>query len=139
MKSTTQGTVLKQRGFHEVHKKRTFLQDNSWIKKRLEEERDENYGRVVLNRRNSHDALDRKVNDEPKATISRYRSDDALDRQPRRLFSTNTTNAPASTSATTPVKKKRQSWFPPPPPGYNITTSTGASRRLLFWDLGSYQ
>ncbi|XP_057350591.1 sciellin isoform X2 [Manis pentadactyla] len=145
MKSSTQGTTLKQQGFHEVHRKRTFLQDNSWIKKRPEEER--------------------KVNDEPKATISRYRSDDALDRisdrndtaktckantlenrltnrnvhtfklpeaaktQPRGLFSTNTANTPASTSAATPGKKKRQSWFPPPPPGYNITASTGASRR----------
>ncbi|XP_008052072.1 sciellin [Carlito syrichta] len=82
MKSTTQGTMQKQQGFHEVHKRRTFLQDNSWIKKRPEEEKDENYGRVVLNRHNSHDALDRKINDrdEPKATISRYRSDDTLDR-----------------------------------------------------------
>ncbi|XP_030878704.1 sciellin-like, partial [Leptonychotes weddellii] len=44
--------------------------------------KDENYGRVVLNRRNSHDALDRKANerDEPKAMISRYGSDDTLDR-----------------------------------------------------------
>ncbi|XDA80060.1 hypothetical protein R6Z07M_010018 [Ovis aries] len=46
------------------------------------EERDENYGRAVLHRHNSHDALDRKTNEreEPKATISRYRSDDTLDR-----------------------------------------------------------
>lgn len=82
MKSTSQGTTLRQQGFHEVNKRRTFLQDNSWIKKRPEEEKDENYGRVVLNRHNSHDALDRKANerDEPKATISRYRSDDTLDR-----------------------------------------------------------
>ncbi|XP_012578643.1 PREDICTED: sciellin [Condylura cristata] len=82
MKSTTQGTTLKQQGFHELNKRRAFLQDNSWIKKRPEEERDENYGRVVLSRHNSHDALDRKTNgrDEPKATISRYRSDDTLDR-----------------------------------------------------------
>ncbi|XP_035582786.1 sciellin isoform X7 [Zalophus californianus] len=82
MKSTTQGTTLRQQGFHEVNKRRTFLQDNSWIKKRPEEEKDENYGRVVLNRHNSHDALDRKANerDEPKAMISRYRSDDTLDR-----------------------------------------------------------
>ncbi|XP_072616931.1 sciellin isoform X18 [Vulpes vulpes] len=82
IKSTTQGTTLRQQGFHEVNKRRTFLQDNSWIKKRPEEEKDENYGRVVLNRHNSHDALDRKANerDEPKATISRYRSDDTLDR-----------------------------------------------------------
>ncbi|XP_027625557.1 sciellin isoform X2 [Tupaia chinensis] len=77
-----QGTTLRQQGFHDVNKRRSFLQDNSWIKKRPEEEKDENYGRVVLNRHNSHDALDRKTNerDEPKATITRYRSDDTLDR-----------------------------------------------------------
>uniref|UniRef100_A0A8D1DDR7 LIM zinc-binding domain-containing protein n=1 Tax=Sus scrofa TaxID=9823 RepID=A0A8D1DDR7_PIG len=82
MKSTTQETTLRHQGFHEVNKRRTLLQDNSWIKKRPEEERDENYGRAVLHRHNSHDALDRKANerDEPKATISRYRSDDTLDR-----------------------------------------------------------
>uniref|UniRef100_A0A8C3YKY9 Sciellin n=1 Tax=Catagonus wagneri TaxID=51154 RepID=A0A8C3YKY9_9CETA len=82
METTTQGTTLKQQGFHEVNKRRTFLQDNSWIKERPEEERDENYGRAMLHRHNSHDALDRKAyeRDEPKATISRYRSDDTLDR-----------------------------------------------------------
>uniref|UniRef100_A0A8C2NLR9 LIM zinc-binding domain-containing protein n=1 Tax=Capra hircus TaxID=9925 RepID=A0A8C2NLR9_CAPHI len=82
MKTATQGTTLRQQGFQEVNKRRTFLQDNSWIKKRPEEERDENYGRAVLHRHNSHDALDRKTNEreEPKATISRYRSDDTLDR-----------------------------------------------------------
>ncbi|XP_043334146.1 sciellin isoform X4 [Cervus canadensis] len=82
MGTTTQGTTLRQQGFQEVNKRRTFLQDNSWIKKHPEEERDENYGRVVLHRHNSHDALDRKANEreEPKATISRYRSDDTLDR-----------------------------------------------------------
>ncbi|XP_064126078.1 sciellin isoform X2 [Loxodonta africana] len=155
-KSAAQGTMLRQQGSHEVNKKRTFLQDNSWIKKHPEEEKDENYGRVVLNRHNSHDALDRKTNEreEPKATISRYKSDDTLDRisdrkdaakthkastldnrltnrcrQPGNLFSTNTTNTTASTSATTPVKKKRQSWFPPPPPGYNAASGPGTSRR----------
>ncbi|XP_057388527.1 sciellin isoform X5 [Balaenoptera acutorostrata] len=82
MKSTAQGTTLKQQGFHEVNKRRTFLQDNSWIKERPEEEKDENYARVVLHRRNSHDASDRKTNerDEPKATITWYRSDGTLDR-----------------------------------------------------------
>ncbi|XP_036687110.1 sciellin isoform X10 [Balaenoptera musculus] len=82
MKSTAQGTTLKQQGFHEVNKRRTFLQDNSWIKERPEEEKDENYARVVLHRRNSHDASDRKTNerDEPKATISWYRSVGTLDR-----------------------------------------------------------
>uniref|UniRef100_A0A8C6R1X2 Uncharacterized protein n=2 Tax=Nannospalax galili TaxID=1026970 RepID=A0A8C6R1X2_NANGA len=140
---STHGPALRQQAFHEVNKRRAFLQDSSWIKKRPEEEKDENYGRVVLNRHNSHDALDRKINerDESKATISRYRSDDTLDRTlsvfrspeatkklPGSSSRPNTTTA-ASTSVTTPVKKKRQSWFPPPPPGHNATPSTGASRR----------
>ncbi|XP_048197165.1 sciellin isoform X2 [Perognathus longimembris pacificus] len=144
MKSSTQGTALKQQGFHEMNKRRAFLQDNSWIKTRPEEEKDENYGRVVLSRHNSHDALDRKITerDVSKVAISRYRSDDTLDRtlstlkppktaksQPGSLLDVNTTNRSASTAATTPVKKKRQSWFPPPPPGYNATPSAGASRR----------
>ncbi|XP_022358507.1 sciellin isoform X4 [Enhydra lutris kenyoni] len=95
MKNTFQGTTLRQQGFHDVNKRRTFLQDNSWIKKRPEEEKDENYGRVVLNRHNSHDALDRKANerDEPKATISRYRSDDTLDRISDRNDATKTYKA----------------------------------------------
>ncbi|XP_049556947.1 sciellin isoform X15 [Orcinus orca] len=82
MKSTTQGTTLKQQGFHNVNKRRTLLQDNSWIKERPEEEKYENYGRVVRHRHNSHDASDRKTNerDEPKATISWHRSGDTLDR-----------------------------------------------------------
>ncbi|XP_032133323.1 sciellin isoform X2 [Sapajus apella] len=82
MKSSTQGATQKQQDFHEVNKRRTFLQDNSWIKKRPEEEIVENYGRVVLSRHNSHEALDRKINERnvPKATISRYSSDDTLDR-----------------------------------------------------------
>lgn len=138
-----QGAALRQQGFHDVNKRRAFLQDNSWIKKRLEEEKDENYGRVVLNRHNSHDALDRKMTerDEPKATISRYRSEDMLDRTlstftaPEAMkmssgssFSANTTTV-TSTPAATPVKKKRQSWFPPPPPGHSASPSPGASRR----------
>ncbi|XP_059851644.1 sciellin isoform X6 [Delphinus delphis] len=147
MKSTTQGTTLKQQGFHNVNKRRTLLQDNSWIKERPEEEKKTN------------------ERDEPKATISWHRSGDTLDRisdrndaaktykantldnrvtnrnmstfrspeetkmQPGGLFSANATNIPASNSATTPVKKKRQSWFPPPPPGYKTAPSTGASTR----------
>lgn len=139
-----QGTTQRQQAFLELNKRRTFLQDNSWIKNCPAEERDENYGRVVLSRHNSHDALDRKTNEihELKATISRYRSDDTLDRYmpafrspearktpPGSFFSTSATSTPASSSATSPVKKKRQSWFPPPPPGYNATPSTGASGR----------
>uniref|UniRef100_A0A8C5Z4V7 Sciellin n=1 Tax=Marmota marmota marmota TaxID=9994 RepID=A0A8C5Z4V7_MARMA len=144
VKSTTRGTTLRQQGFHEMNKRRTFLQDSSWIKKRLEEEKDENYGRVVLNRHNSHDALDRKINerDGPKATISRYRSDDTLDRSLSTFRSSGTNTLPhggllsasrtytsSSTPATTPVKKKRQSWFPPPPPGYSATPSIEANKR----------
>nr|KAF6375273.1 sciellin [Pipistrellus kuhlii] len=143
MKSSTQGTTQRQQGFLEVNKRRAFLQDNSWIKNRPEG-RDENYGRVVLNRHNSHDDLERKINEinELKATISRYRSDDSLDRnmsafrspeatkmRPGGFVSLNTTSTLPPTSATAPVKKKRQSWFPPPPPGYNATPGTGASRR----------
>lgn len=135
--------ALRQQGFHDVNKRRAFLQDNSWIKKRPEEEKDENYGRVVLSRHNSHDALDRKImeREEPKATISRYRSEDMLDRTlstfrtpestkmpAGSIFNANST-ATASTPATTPVKKKRQSWFPPPPPGHNASPSAGAIRR----------
>ncbi|XP_038166419.1 sciellin isoform X3 [Arvicola amphibius] len=140
---STQGAVLRQQGFHDMNKRRAFLQDNSWIKKRPEEEKDENYGRVVLSRHNSHDALDRKMaeRDEPKATISRYRSDEALDRKLSTLRTPEATKTPAgsslhtnhtttaSTPATTPVKKKRQSWFPPPPPGHSASPSPGASRR----------
>ncbi|CAH6822884.1 Scel [Phodopus roborovskii] len=139
----TQGAPLRQQGFHDVNKRRAFLQDNSWIKKRPEEEKDENYGRVVLNRHNSHDALDRKIpeREERKATISRYRSDDTLDRTLSVLRTQESTRTPlggsfnantpvtAPTPATTPVKKKRQSWFPPPPPGHNASPNTGASRR----------
>ncbi|XP_050000651.1 sciellin isoform X2 [Alexandromys fortis] len=140
---STQGAALRQQGFHDVNKRRAFLQDNSWIKKRPEEEKDENYGRVVLSRHNSHDALDRKTaeRDEPKATISRYHSDDALDRTLSTLRIPEATKMPAgsslhanptttaSTPATTPVKKKRQSWFPPPPPGHSASPSPGASGR----------
>jgi hypothetical protein len=39
MKSSTQGSALRQQGFHEMNKRRTFLQDNSWIKNLPEEEK----------------------------------------------------------------------------------------------------
>ncbi|KAM5288066.1 sciellin [Ctenodactylus gundi] len=151
MKSITQGTLLRQQGLHEVNKRRTFLQDSSWIKNYSEEEKNENYGRVVLSRHNSHDALDRKTNEkvsQPKAALSRYRSDNTLDRISERNGSAETpkadtldsrltnrqpgdllsANIPKAT-ATVPVKKKRQSWFPPPPPGSSTIPSIGASRR----------
>ncbi|XP_036055288.1 sciellin isoform X2 [Onychomys torridus] len=118
---STQGAALRQQGFHDVNRRRAFLQDNSWIKRRPEEEKDENYGRVVLNRHNSHDALDRKITErsEPKAMLSRYRSDDALDRTLSVFRTPEATKTPAGSSpnantttmattpATTPGKKKR--------------------------------
>lgn len=36
---STQGAALRQQGFHDVNKRRAFLQDNSWIKKLPEEEK----------------------------------------------------------------------------------------------------
>ncbi|XP_075418814.1 sciellin [Tenrec ecaudatus] len=156
MKSATQGALLKQQGFQDVNKRRPLLQDNSWIKKLPEGEKDENYGRAALNRHNSQDALDRKTSEslEPKARMSRYKSDETLDRisdrkdaaethkantldnrlnsryqKPGDLFNTSTTKTTASASASIPVKKKRQSWFPPPPPGFNVTASPGTRRR----------
>ncbi|EPY82783.1 hypothetical protein CB1_000626003 [Camelus ferus] len=63
--------------------------------------------------------------DEPKATISRYRSDDTLDRISDRNDAAKTYKANTLDNRLT----NRQSWFPPPPPGYNVTPSTGSSRR----------
>lgn len=95
MKSNPQGAVLKQQASCELNKRRTLLQDNSWIKKRPEEEKDDNYGKAALNRHNSHDALHRKINgkDEPKAVLSRYRSDDTLDRISERNDAAKTSKA----------------------------------------------
>ncbi|XP_058132508.1 sciellin isoform X10 [Dasypus novemcinctus] len=128
LKSTSRGTTPRQQDFHEVNKRRTFLQDSSWIKKLPEEEKEENYGRVVLTRHNSHDALDRKTNerDEPKVTISRYRSDDTLDRisdrsDAAKIYKANTldnrlTNRSISTFRSSEAKK--------PQPGSLFSMST---------------
>ncbi|XP_029459050.1 sciellin [Rhinatrema bivittatum] len=71
------------------NKRRTLLQDNSWIKKRPEEETEnENYGKVALSRHRSEDALDSitsgEVNDR-KPIHNRFRSEDNLDRIPSKL------------------------------------------------------
>ncbi|XP_038243580.1 sciellin isoform X2 [Dermochelys coriacea] len=135
-------------------KRRTLLQDSSWIKKRPEEEStNENYGRVVLNQYKSQDSLNSNLNEkeDQKVLLGRYRSDTTLDRisdtrdadkannSPR--LENRTTDrqswTPSNTSATTttsPVKPKRQSWMPPPVSGYKNTTVTeenkGQSRTL---------
>ncbi|XP_026564141.1 sciellin [Pseudonaja textilis] len=75
----------RQKAINEVNKRRTLLQDNSWIKKRPEEEStNENYGRVVLNQYKSQDSLHRNLEGEKneKAMLNRYRSDTTLDRIP---------------------------------------------------------
>ncbi|NXJ03365.1 SCEL protein, partial [Odontophorus gujanensis] len=120
---------------HDVNKRRTLLQDNSWIKKRPEEESaDENYGRAVLNQYKSQDSLHSSTNEkeDQKTVLGRYRSDTNLDRIPgssdidkinksptlnnkqnnRQSWTPNASSA--NTPATSPIKKKRQSWMPPP-------------------------
>ncbi|CAM4377620.1 unnamed protein product [Lepidochelys olivacea] len=135
-------------------KRRTLLQDSSWIKKRPEEEStNENYGRVVLNQYKSQDSLNSNLNEkeDQKVFLGRYRSDTILDRisdtrdadkannSPRSENRTTDRQSwtPSNTSATTstpPVKHKRQSWMPPPVSGYKNTTVTvenkGQSRTL---------
>ncbi|XP_008105078.2 sciellin isoform X1 [Anolis carolinensis] len=122
----------RQQVISEVNKRRTLLQDNSWIKKRPEEENaDENYGRAVLNQYKSQEGLHRNTeeNGDQKALISRYRSDTTLDRisggsdadkankLPTFDGRSNKSKEPdvilSPDNPTSPVKKKRQSWMPP--------------------------
>ncbi|KAI6078587.1 Sciellin [Aix galericulata] len=83
---------------HDVNKRRTLLQDNSWIKKRPEEESaDENYGRAVLNQYKSQDSLHSSGTNEKedqKAVLGRYRSDTTLDRIPGRSDIDNINKSP---------------------------------------------
>ncbi|XP_010001821.1 PREDICTED: sciellin [Chaetura pelagica] len=121
----------RQQATHDVNKRRTLLQDNSWIKKRPEEESaDENYGRAVLNQYKSQDGLHRSSTNEKedqKAVLGRYRSDTTLDRQSW------TPNASSTnTAATSPIKKKRQSWMPPPVSSSTTTTETVDNKQAAF-------
>ncbi|XP_066477452.1 sciellin [Tiliqua scincoides] len=141
-KSETKNASLamksRQQVINEVNKRRTLLQDNSWIKKRPEEENaDENYGKVVLNQYKSQDSLHRNVDekDDQKALLSRYRSDTTLNRISSSSDADKVNKLPIldsrpsnslncdfflskgsdlTGSDTSPVKKKRQSWMPPP-------------------------
>ncbi|XP_065449264.1 sciellin isoform X9 [Chrysemys picta bellii] len=149
-KSPTLTGKSRQQVVHDDNsKRRTLLQDSSWIKKRPEEEStNENYGRVVLNQYKSQDSLHSNLNEkeDQKVLLGRYRSDTTLDRisDTRDADKANnsppldnrTTNrqswTPSNTSTTTtttttttsPVKHKRQSWMPPPVSGYKNTTVT---------------
>ncbi|XP_044293694.1 sciellin [Varanus komodoensis] len=132
-KNASLAVKSRQQVINEVNKRRTLLQDNSWIKKRPEDENtDENYGRVVLNQYKSQDGLHRTTdeNDDQKALLSRFRSDTTLDRVSGNIDADKANKLPgldsrASKSKETdisantgnvisPVKKKRQSWMPPP-------------------------
>ncbi|XP_067419375.1 sciellin [Emydura macquarii macquarii] len=129
-------------------KRRTLLQDNSWIKKKPEEETtNENYGRVVLNQYKSQDSLHSNLNEkeDQKALLGRYTSDTTLDRvsdsrdsdkanssppldnkptNRQSLTSSSTSTATTATTTASPVKNKRQSWMPPPVSSYKNTTVT---------------
>nr|XP_041571581.1 sciellin isoform X5 [Taeniopygia guttata] len=84
-KSPSVAIKSRQQATHDINKRRTLLQDNSWIKKRPEEESaDENYGRAVLSQYKSQDSLHSSSTNEKedqKAVLGRYRSDTTLDRQ----------------------------------------------------------
>ncbi|NXK75375.1 SCEL protein, partial [Amazona guildingii] len=149
-KSPSVAIKSRQQATHDSNKRRTLLQDNSWIKKRPEEENaDENYGRAVLNQYKSQDSLRSATNEkeDQKAVLGRYRSDTALDRIPdkcdadkinksptlnnkesnRQSWTSNA--APTNTATTSPIKKKRQSWMPPPVSSSKTTTETVETKR----------
>ncbi|XP_072706113.1 sciellin isoform X4 [Ciconia boyciana] len=145
-KSPSVAIKSRQQATHDVNKRRTLLQDNSWIKKRPEEESaDENYGRAVLNQYKSQDSLHSSTtneNEDQKAVLGRYRSDTTLDRIPARSDTDKINKSPTlnnkqsnrqswtpnasstNTSVTSPIKKKRQSWMPPPVLSSKTTTET---------------
>ncbi|XP_062982110.1 sciellin isoform X10 [Elgaria multicarinata webbii] len=143
----------RQQVINEVNKRRTLLQDNSWIKKKPEEENtDENYGRVVLNQYKSQDGLHRSAdeNDDQKTLLSRYRSDTTLDRISGSSDADKANTLPALDSrpskskeldisvktgnVTSPVKKKRQSWMPPPVSNQKTTTDNVEQHKRHSWN-----
>ncbi|NXD36180.1 SCEL protein, partial [Copsychus sechellarum] len=152
-KSPSVAIKSRQQATHDINKRRTLLQDNSWIKKRLEEENaDENYGRAVLNQYKSQDSLHSSTNEkeDQKAVLGRYRSDTTLDRIPAgsdtdKINKSPTLNhkqnnrqswtpnaASTNTPVTSPIKKKRQSWMPPPVSGSKTPTETVESKRAAL-------
>ncbi|NXR46764.1 SCEL protein, partial [Hippolais icterina] len=149
-KSPSVAIKSRQQATHDINKRRTLLQDNSWIKKRPEEESaDENYGRAVLNQYKSQDSLHSSTNEkeDQKTVLGRYRSDTTLDRIPAgsdtdKMNKSPTLNhkqnnrqpwtpnaASTNTAVTSPIKKKRQSWMPPPVSSSKTPTETVESKR----------
>ncbi|NXP24312.1 SCEL protein, partial [Scytalopus superciliaris] len=149
-KSPSVAVKSRQQAAHDINKRRTLLQDNSWIKKRPEEESaDENYGRAVLNQYKSQDSLHSSANEkeDQTAVLGRYRSDTTLDRIPARsnidkVHESPTLNnkqnnrqswtpnaLPTNTAATSSIKKKRQSWMPPPVSSSKTTTQAEETKQ----------
>ncbi|NXV29968.1 SCEL protein, partial [Rissa tridactyla] len=152
-KSPSVAIKSRQQANHDINKRRTLLQDNSWIKKRPEEESaDENYGRAVLNQYKSQDSLHSSTNEkeDQKAVLGRYRSDTTLDRIPDRSDTDKINKSPTlnnkqsnreswtpnasstNTAVTSPIKKKRQSWMPPLVSSSKTITETVETKRAAF-------
>ncbi|XP_009944184.1 PREDICTED: sciellin, partial [Leptosomus discolor] len=123
-KSPSVAIKSRQQATHDINKRRTLLQDNSWIKKRPEEESaDENYGRAVLNQYKSQDSLHSSSTSEKedqKAVLGRYRSDTTLDRIPARSDIDKINKSPTLNNK----QSNRQSWMPPPVLSNKTTTET---------------
>ncbi|KAM3932982.1 sciellin isoform 1-T1 [Leptodactylus fuscus] len=139
-KSNTLGSMNRQNVIQETNKRRTLLNDNSWIKKRPEEEeiKDENFGKAVLNRYKSQEDLDSSVDKEEKKPIhNRFRSDDALDRIPSR--NTFEGGNKAATLERVPMSgpeatnKSRQSWAPSNKTTTTTTTTTTEESKRKSW------
>ncbi|XP_064577466.1 sciellin isoform X1 [Zonotrichia leucophrys gambelii] len=150
-KSPSVAIKSRQQATHDINKRRTLLQDNSWIKKKPEEESaDENYGRAVLNQYKSQDSLHSSSTngkEDQKGVLGRYRSDTTLDRIPagsdtNKINKSPTLNhkqnnrqswtpnaASTTTTVVAPVKKKRQSWMPPPVSSSRTPTEKVESKR----------
>ncbi|XP_025976682.2 sciellin isoform X7 [Dromaius novaehollandiae] len=108
-KSPSVAIKSRQQVIQDINKRRTLLQDNSWIKKRSEEESaDENYGRAVLNQYKSQDSLHSSTNEkeDQRALLGRYRSDTTLDRTSPSENSEVPTVAAFSSVQVTPQKSK---------------------------------
>ncbi|XP_065449200.1 sciellin isoform X4 [Chrysemys picta bellii] len=128
-KSPTLTGKSRQQVVHDDNsKRRTLLQDSSWIKKRPEEESNLNEKedqKVLLGRYRSDTTLDRisDTRDADKANNSPPLDNRTTNRQSWTPSNTSTTTT-TTTTTTSPVKHKRQSWMPPPVSGYKNTTVT---------------
>ncbi|KAM9319977.1 sciellin [Gastrophryne carolinensis] len=136
-KSNTLGSMNRQNVIQETNKKRTLLQDSSWIKNRPEEDEDKikdaNYGKNILNKYKSQEDLDRASEEDKKPIHNRFKSDDALDRIS--LRNTSEIGNKSATLERMPMSgqdaalKSRQSWAPSNKTTTTTTTTTDESKR----------